>query len=65
MITLKCFADVIMTDGSIAFKAGESYQFRLKSNGNIERFTDNCLHKFMCYGPHKWTEYFVKELEDV
>lgn len=65
MITLKCFNDVVMTDGSIAFKAGESYQFSLKSNGNIERFTDNGLHKFMCYGPDKWANYFKYELEDV
>lgn len=50
--------------GDIAFKAGEEYYFHLKANGNIERFADNCLHKFMCCGPDKWTNYFVRELED-
>ena len=62
---LKCIRDVVMNDGSTAFKAGEHYEFHMKSNGNIERFANNCLHKFMCYGPSKWTEYFVKELEGV
>jgi hypothetical protein len=51
--------------GEVAFKAGEEYWFYMKANGNIERFADNCLHKFMAYGPNKWTNYFVKELEDV
>lgn len=50
--------------GEVAFKAGEEYYFHLKANGNIERFTDNCLHKFMCCGPDKWTNYFVRDLED-
>jgi hypothetical protein len=54
-----------MTDGTTAFKAGEEYHFTMHSDGNISRFSNNCLHKFMCYGPQAWTVYFVKELEDV
>lgn len=64
MIKLKCHTSVVMNTGEVAFKAGEEYEFHLKSNGNIERFADNCLHKFMCYGPSKWVNFFVKELED-
>ena len=64
MIKLKCYESVIMNNGSIAFKAGEEYYFHMKANGNIERFADNCLHKFMAYGPDKWTNYFVRELEE-
>lgn len=65
MITLKCFNSVIMTDGSIAFKAGESYQFSLKSNGEISRPTENGFHYFRTCGPHRWTNYFKYYLEDV
>lgn len=66
MIKLKCHTSVIMhPTGEVAFKAGEEYWFSMKPNGNIERFADNCLHKFMAYGPEKWTDFFVKELEDV
>lgn len=65
MIKLKCHTDVLMhPTGEVAFKAGEEYWFHIKANGNIERFADNCLHKFMAYGPEKWTNYFAKELED-
>lgn len=64
MITLKCFNDVIMTDGSIAFKAGERYEFNMHSNGEISRFSNNTLHKFMCYGPDKWVNYFKYESEE-
>jgi hypothetical protein len=66
MIKLTCIRDVVMSQsGDIAFKAGEEYCFHLKADGDIERFADNCLHKFMCYGPDSWTNYFVRELEDV
>ena len=65
MIKLKCHTSVVMNTGEVAFKAGEEYEFHIKSNGNIERFADNCLHKFMCYGPSKWSNFFVKELEDM
>lgn len=65
MIKLKCHTDVVMNTGEVAFKAGEEYWFTLKPSGNIERFADNCLHKFMCYGSHAWVNYFVKELESV
>lgn len=59
---LLCTNDVVMNDGSIAFKAGERYEFNMHNNGEISRFSNNCLHKFMCYGPSKWANYFVKEL---
>jgi len=65
MIKLKCHTSVVMNTGEVAFKAGEEYWFTLKANGNIERWTGNSLHKFMCYGPSKWVNYFVKELEVV
>lgn len=64
MITLRCFADVVMTDGSIAFKADESYQFSLQSNGDIQRFSNNTVHIFYCVGQQAWTNYFEYELED-
>lgn len=64
MIKLKCHTDVVMNTGEVAFKAGEEYWFSMKANGNIERFADNCLHKFMAYGPEKWTEYFEYVLEE-
>lgn len=63
MIKLKCHTSVVMNTGEVGFKAGEECWFTLKPNGNIEPFADNCLHKFMAYGPEKWTNYFVKELE--
>lgn len=65
MIKLKCHTSVVMNTGEVAFKAREEYWFTLKPNGNIERFADNCLHKFTCCGSQAWTNYFVKELEDV
>lgn len=65
MIKLKCHKSVVMNTGEVPFKAGEEYWFTLKPNGNIERFADNCLHKFMCYGLDAWANYFVKELDDV
>ena len=65
MIKLKCHTSVVMNTGEVAFKDGEVYQFHLMPNGNIERWNGNCLHKFMCYGPDAWVNYFVKELEDV
>lgn len=64
MITLKCFNSVIMTDGSIAFKAGETYDFHLKSNGDIQHFHNNTVHIFYCVGQQAWTNYFKYELED-
>lgn len=64
MITLKCTTSVIMTDGSVAFKAGESYQFHLKSNGDIRRFHNNTVHIFYCVGEQAWTNYFKYEIEE-
>lgn len=62
---LLCISDVIMTkDACVAFKAGEYYDFHMMSNGNIQRFSGNCLHKFMCSGPDKWTNYFKYESEE-
>lgn len=58
---LLCYKDVVMNDGSMAFKAGERYEFQIKANGNIERWAGNSLHKFMCYGPSKWVNFFKYE----
>lgn len=64
MIKLKCHTSVIMhPTGEVAFKAGEEYWFHMKANGNIERFADNCLHKFMVYGSEAWVNYFEHVLE--
>ncbi len=62
---LKCIRDVVMIpDGDIAFKAGEYYEFHLKANGEISRYTEaGGVHYFRAVGPDAWTNYFVKELE--
>jgi hypothetical protein len=54
-----------MTDGSVAFKAGESYQFHMKSSGDIQRFHNNTVHIFYCVGEQAWANYFKYEMEDV
>lgn len=59
---LLCTKDVVMNDGSIAFKAGERYEFNMHGNGEISRFNNNCLHKFMCYGPSRWVNFFKAEV---
>lgn len=65
MITLKCVTDVVMTDGEVAFKAGSSYDFHMKPNGDIQRFTEfnNAIHIFTASGPDGWVNWFVYELE--
>ena len=66
MIKLKCHTDVIMhPTGEVAFKAGEEYWFHMNSSGEISRNTEKGLHMFRASGVDGWTNYFVKELEDV
>jgi hypothetical protein len=62
---LLCINDVIMTDGTTAFKAGEEYEFIMKSDGDIQRFSNNTVHIFIADGPQAWSSYFEYVLEDV
>lgn len=64
MITLKCIEDVVMVpSGEVAFECGKSYDFHLKSNGDIQRFSNNTVHIFYCVGQQAWTNYFKYDLE--
>lgn len=66
MIKLKCHTSVIMhPTGEVAFKAGEEYWFNTNGSGEISRTTDKGVHIFCAGGVDGWTNYFVKELEDV
>lgn len=61
---LKCVRDVVMnSDGRVAFKAGEEYDFKMNADGTISKTTEFGFHYFLTYGPSQWTNYFVKELE--
>lgn len=63
---LLCIKDVVMLQtGEIAFKAGEDYEFTMSPNGEISRPIANGFHYFLTYGPNKWTNHFVHELEGV
>lgn len=63
---LKCIKDVVMTkDGSVAFKAGQEYEFGMNAHGEIHKKTEAGVHMFRASGPEAWTIYFSYELESV
>ena len=49
------------SDGRVAFKAGEEYDFKLNADGTISKTTEFGFHYFLTYGPSQWSNYFVKE----
>ena len=61
---LLCIRDVIMNqDGSVAFKAGEQYDFEMNASGEIFQPTENGFHYFRTSGPEAWVNYFKVEIE--
>lgn len=59
----QCIKDVVMTDGEVAFKAGEMYEFGMNADGELYRFTNNnnTMHMFRAGGSDAWTVYFKAE----
>lgn len=61
---LQCIKDVVMLkDGSVAFKAGEEYEFSMNAHGEISRKTENGVHMFRTSGPEAWSVYFKYVLD--